>query len=799
MNDLKFAIRQLLKNPGFTAVAVLTLALGIGACSSIFSMLDGVLFRPLPFPEPDRLVQIHETLPDGSLNGSSGGAFLDWREHHPGFDSVALINPVTRNLRDDGAPERLNGLEATHEFLDVLRVQPLLGRGFMATEDQPGGDPRVVLLSEETWQARFGGSPSALGAKLRLDEVLHTVVGILPTGTLPRGVWSREPAQFVIPSIAQRTVKGRYSRSEHWAMVYGRLSPGTSLGQADAGLKAVRQRLNPDYPAYKREWGVSVQSLHGRLAVGPRPALLMLMGAVGVLLLIACANVANLLLARTRNRQQEIAVRSALGASPRRILRQVLTESLLLAGVGGLAGTLASVWGIQVLGRVASEFLPGGMIPQLDFRVLGFSVLLTLVTGLLFGILPAWQTRRPDLNEVLKSGGRSSSASGRHRTQSILVISEVALTVILLVSAGLLLRSLAKAVNADLGFEPRHALAFDLALPESTYPDDRKRLAFSREVLAAIQALPGVENVGTGMGVPFGGGAYGERVRRTGQPRDNNDPIARINYVSAGYLEAIGARLRAGRMLSEHDDQEGAPRAIVVNESTARRFFPGQNPLELSLSMLGNDWTVVGVVADVPDLRVDVPSDLFLYVPHVFNTARFSIVVRTSLPPLRLVEGIRREIQRLDQGLPLANVRTLDGALTASLGDRRVVLGLIAALAGAALLLAGIGLYGVMAYSVALRRRELSIRIALGAARSEVLRMIMREALRLVSVGAVVGVVGALAASRMLVSQLFQMSRQDPLVITGTLCVVIVMALLACWVPAWRAARVDPVVALRSE
>jgi predicted permease len=799
MNDLRFATRQLLKNPGFTAIAVLTLALGIGASGAIFSLLDGVLFRPLPFPEPHRLVEIYETRSDGSPNSPSGGVFLDWREQHPGFDSVALISPVSRNLRGEGEPERLNGLQATHEFLDVLGVEPLLGRGFLTTDDRPGGDNHVVILSEEIWRVRFASSASVLGSTLRLDEVPHTVVGVLPMGTLPRGVWSREAAQFVVPAVAQRAVTGRYSRSEHWAMVYGRLSRGVSLGQANAGLKALRQQLDSEYPPYKREWGVIVQPLRERLAGGPRPTLLLLMGAVGVLLLIACANVANLLLARARNRRQEIAVRAALGATPRRILRQVLTESLLLASVGGIAGAIISVWGIGLLGRVASEFLPGGMVPQLDFRVLTFSALLTLLTGCIFGILPAWQARRPDLNEVLKSGGKNSSASGRHRTQSILVISEVAMTVVLLSSAGLLLRSLANAVSMDPGFEPRHALAFDLSLPETTYPDDRARLAVSREVVEAIRALPGVQSVGTGMGVPLGGGAFGEGVRRTDQPGDKNAPIARINYVSAGYLEAIGARLKAGRVLSETDDRDGAARAIVVNESVVRRFFQEKDPIGRTLSLLGNEWTIVGVVADVPDRRVDVPSDLFLYVPQVFNAARFSVVVRSAVPPLSLVNGIRREIQRLNPGLPLANIRTLDSALNASLGDRRVVLGLISAFAGAALLLACVGLYGVMSYSVALRRRELSIRLALGAARTDVLQLIFRDALRLVSIGAILGILGAFLAARMLASQLFQITRQDPMVIAATLGIVGLIALLACWVPAWRAANVDSVEALRTE
>ncbi len=545
MNDLKFAFRQLLKNPGFTAVAVLTLALGIGASTAIFSTLDAVLFRPLPYPEPDRLVQLYEALPDGSLNSASGGVFLDWREHHDDFDSVALISPVTCNLRGDRSPERLNGLEATHEFLGVLGIQPILGRGFLPTDDRPGGDNQVVIIAEEIWRARFGGSESILGSTLTLDEVPHTVVGVLPRGALPRAVWSPDAAGFVVPAVARRAADGRYSRSEHWASVYGRLKPGVSIEKADAGLKGLKQQLNSEYPAYKREWSAAVRSIHDRLASGPRPTLLMLVGAVMVLLLIACANVANLLLARARNRQQEIAVRAALGASPRRIVRQVLTESLVLAAVAGLAGTLLSIWGISILGRLTGDLLPGGMTPRLDLRVLLFSFLLTGATGFLFGILPAWQARRPNLNEALKNGGKNSTGGNRHRTQSVLVVAEVALTVMLLSAAGLLLRSLSNAVNADPGFEPEHTLAFDLSLPESAYPTDEARFAFSREVVDRLRALPGVESAGTGMGVPFESGAYGEYVSRANHRHRRQSP--RTNQLRLGRLSrSLGRSVDGG-------------------------------------------------------------------------------------------------------------------------------------------------------------------------------------------------------------------------------------------------------------
>jgi len=388
MTDLNFAFRQLIKNPGFTIVAVLTLAIGIGANTAIFSTLDAVLFRPLPYSDPDRLVQLYETLPKGDLNNVSGGVFLDWRKHQTQFESIALITEVTRNLRTDSAADRLNGLEATHEFLRVLGIQPLLGRGFLPDDERFGGDNQVVMLTEELWQSRFGRSTLILGHTLVLDEVPYVVIGVLPRGTLPHGIWSQREALFVVPAVPKPEAGGKYSRSFHWAAVYGRLKPKATILQADTELKTIKEQVDRDYPGYKREWSATVRSLHDRLSSGPRPVLLMLAGAVAFVLLIACANVANLLLARATVRRQEIALRMALGANGRRIVRQVMTESLALAAIGGAAGTVLSVWGIHLLRRLTFDILPGAMAPQLDGRVLAFSLLLAVCTGLLFGILP---------------------------------------------------------------------------------------------------------------------------------------------------------------------------------------------------------------------------------------------------------------------------------------------------------------------------------------------------------------------------------------------------------------------------
>ncbi len=799
MNDLKFAFRQLVKHPGFTAITVLTLALGIGACTTIFSVLDAVLLRPLPFPEAHRLVQLHEVMPEGSLNGVAGGVFLDWREHQTSFDDVALINPTLRNLQGDGAPERLEGLEATHEFLQVLGLQPVLGRGFRPEEDRPGGDNHVVLLTEEEWQSRFGGALSAVGQTVRLDGVPHTIIGVLPRQTAPRGVWSPFPTRFVVPAVANRTANGKYSRSYHWASVYGRLKLGVSVEQADRALKDLKRQLNPQYPGYKKDWSATVQPLQERVAGPTRPVLLLLMTAVSVVLLISCANVANLMLVRAWSRRQEVAVRAALGATASRILRQVLTESILLSALAGIAGVLLAVWGIQLTGYLIHDLLPIGLTPQLDWRVLLFSVGLALVTGLLAGLLPGWQSRRPDLTESLKSGGNSVTRRGRFGAQSALVVAEIALTVVLLAAGGLLLRSLANAIRTDPGFEPARALAFDLALPELAYPDDNARFAFSERLLEQLRALPAVDSAGTGMGVPFSGGSFGEGVGRADAPPAESKPIASINYVSPGYLEALGVRLLSGRSLLASDDRPKAARAIVINEATARRFFPNEDPVGRKLSMLGAPWEIVGVSANVPNRQLDTDPGLMLYVPHVFNTVRYSVVLRTKANPLSLVGGIRQALQQLDPALPLANVRALDESLAGSMAPRRVILALIGSFSGIALLLACLGIYGVMSYAVATRRRELSIRLALGAARHEISGLILREASLLAAFGVIIGLAGTLIATRLLSSQLYRVSAHDPLVLAIAPALVALVALAACWWPARRAATANPIEALRSE
>ena len=798
-HDARYASRMLRRTPAFTLVAVLVLALGIGASTSIFSALDAVLLRPLPYPEADRLVEVFEVNDTGRRNGVSGGVFRDWEAHSTSFDGLVLTGPITANLQGADTLERVTGLEVTSRFLRVFGLQPLLGRGFLPAEETYGGPTDVVLITEELWDSHFGRDAAIVGRTIVLDQVPRTVIGILPRGALPH----REVAFFVPAVLAPDSA--RAGRSSHWATVIGRLKRGVTPREADAELKALRARLAGEYPAYKQRWGVGVRPLHEMLVSGPtraagtpRQLVLVLVACVGLVLLIACANIASLLLARAQHRQPEIALRAALGAGAGRIVRQVLTESLVLAAIGGAAGVALAYWGVELLRRLTLDMLPQALTPRLDGRVLVFSVLVTVVTGVLFGVLPALRARRPDVNDALKRGGRSATGAGRHRTQSLLVAAEIALTVVLLVSAGLLLRSLARMGAVDPGFDADRVLAFDLSLPAATYPSTDERLAFSRGLLGRIRALPGVDAAGAGQAIPFAGGGYGEYVRRPDQPADRDIVIGRVDFVSEGYLEALGTRLLGGRTFRDADNRPDA-RVAVISETTAATFFADRDPLGAPLVVAGQTYDVIGVMADTVYLALDADRQPFVYLPQALDPSVSAIVVRAGGDPLSLAGAVRRELRRLDPGLAMANTRSLDQSMSDSMSARRVVLGLIGGFAVAALALACVGLYGLMAYSVATRRRELCIRMALGAERQDVIRLVLRDGMRLTAIGLAAGLVVSLGAARLLTSQLYQVRGYDPAALAGTVVVIALVALIACWLPAQRGSLASPMSVLRAE
>ena len=790
--DAGHGLRLLRRSPGFALVAILTLALGIGANTAIYSVLDAVLLRPLPYPEPDRVMMVSEVRADGGQNSVAGGAFLDWRAHQTTFDALTMTTPVSYNLRGE-VPERLTGMEVSHEFLTVLGISPLLGRGFLPDDDRPGGRTDVVLITEDLWRSHFGADAGIVGRTLVLDEVPRTVIGVLP-----RGAWMVKDHVFFVPlALAPGSDRGdRGGRSGHWGGVFGRLATTATIVSAGADLKRIKQQLNREYPEFKQKWSVMVQPVTEVIGGLARTPMLILLGAVALVLLIACANVANLLLARGCHRQQELAVRAALGASGGRLVRQVLTENLMLAVLGGLAGIVVAYVGLDMLRRFTDDALPITLTPRLDLQVLLVSLGITVVTGPLVGLLPALRARRPDLSSAMNSGSKGASSGGRQRTQSLLVAAEVALTVVLLASAGLLLRSLAKAASVDPGFEPSRILAFQVSLPDVSYESREKRLAFTEDLLTRLRALPGVDGAGTAMAIPFVGGGYGEYFYR--ESRDETGAVlGRMDFVSPGYLEALGTRLLTGRHFTDADNRIGGPRVAVISEWTMRRFFPAGDAIGQRVTVQGQQWQIVGVVADVVDRRLDVPRGAFAYVPSAFNTSQISVIVNTSLDPMSLVATVKAEVARLDPGVAVASPRSLDRAMAESMTQRKIVLALVGVFASSALLLAAIGLYGVMAYAVATRRREFGIRMAFGAVRRDLIRQVLGGGLRMTVVGLVAGLVGAIGVARLLASELYQVTGTDPLVIAGTMATVLAVAILACSVPAWRASRFQPMAALR--
>ena len=792
--DLRFAFRQLRKSPGFTTVAIVTLAIGIGANTAIFSAIDAVLLRPQPYPEPERLVNIFERLPGGEKNPVSGSAFIDWRDHQKKFEGLFLYSYDQLDLTELGEPEKINALSVSSAFDSVLGVRPLLGRGFTPEDDQVGGQNNVVVLTERFWRTRLGASPAVVGQTLRLDGVPHAIIGVMPDRA-----WFQSSVAIFVP-YALWPGSYRTSHEVNRAHGLGRLAPGVSLTQAQAELNSIKQSLESTYPAHKQKWGVLLQPMQDFLAQKSKPVLLLLLGAVGLVLLIACANVANLLLARASTRQREIAVRAALGASGARLMRQVVTESLLLSLLGGAGGILLAMGSIQLLGTLGARYLPATMTPQVDLRVLGFSLLVSCGTGLLFGIFPALSVRRPDLNQALNSGSRGATDGRRTRSQSSLVVAEVALTVLLLVGTGLLVRSLVRAVTADPGIDPRNVLMFGLTMPYGgKYGDAEKRLAFLERVTEEIRSVPGVGAVATTDSLPFSNGGQGYFYSLEEQPETRQDRAGAIKYVSPGYLETLGARLVRGRFITGSDNRPNAPRVLVINQRLVDVLFGQADPIGRHLNVAHQAWEIVGVAADMRIEGLPTAPRPTFYAAQAHFPWGSAFMVRTQGDPLATAGAVAAAVHRLDAGLPLDQLRTLEHAMEESLGPQKLILKLIGAFATTALLLASIGLYGVMSYAVANRQREMSIRLALGAARPDIMRLIVGNGVRLMAVGLGLGLLVAVASAQYLASRLASVNAFDPLVFLGAALILSVVTLLACWLPARRATNADPMIALRAD
>jgi predicted permease len=798
--DVGYAVRRLRQAPGFTLVAVATLALGIGATSAIFSVVHAVLLSPLPFPEADRLVQVAQTW-EGHPVVHSPQNFLDVAAQSTSFSGLAALDSSGFTLTGQGAPTRLDGAEVSASFFDVLRVPPLLGRGFVEGENEPGRN-RVAVLGHALWRDRFGADPGVVGRTISLDRQPHVVVGIAPAGfRYP------EDAELWRPMEHDDVFRSR-SRGAWYLTVVGRLRTGATLEGARQEVSTIAERLARAYPADNEGVGGTVVPLLEATVGESRRALLVLLGAVGLVLLVACVNVANLLLARVTSRETELAVRAALGAGRGRLVRQLLTESLLLALVGGAAGLLLAARIVDGIVALQPEGVPRLAEVGVNGAAVSFAVVLSLAASLLSGAFPALHTSRRATAQALRQGSRGILVGGRGDLRGALVVGQIALAMVLLAGSGLLLRSFARLRHVDPGFRTENALAFRLSLPDSAYPEDAQRLAFHDELQRRLGALPGVRAVGAVAGLPLAGSRFNISFTVDGRPAvpPSQQPTMEVRIATPGYFRTLGIPVRRGRAFTEGDGPE-SPQVVVLSESAVRRFFPDEEPIGRTIRLgLGRGrgrragGEVVGVVGDVKDLGLAAASPPEIYVPYAqFPIQSMDVVVRTDVPPRSLASAAERLVHGLDAELPVARVATLDEVLARSVSGPRFHALLLGSFAAVALFLAALGLFGVMSCAVAQRTREIAVRVALGATRGEMLRMVLRDALVLGTAGVALGLGGALLLSRAIASLLFALSPRDPATLAAVAAVLLATALVASYLPARRATRVDPVIALRSE
>jgi putative ABC transport system permease protein len=808
LQDVRNALRQLSNKPGFTAVAVITLALGIGANTAIFSVVDAVLIRPLPYPNANRLVMIWEKrLPDGeSQNVTSPATFLNWRERSNVFEQIAACFNTTAILTGGATPERLSVQNVSPNLFSMLSVSAALGRTLQASMDSVDGANDVVVLSSELWQRRFGSDPRIVGSNILLDGKPQTVVGVMPRGFqffVKHGSFGQEQAEVWAPmtfSEKSRSFHGRYLQA------IGLLRPGVSLPQAQAAMTSLALSLEAQDPESMKNWTFNLVPLRSQLVGAIQPALRVLLGAVGLVLLIACANVGTLLLARSKSRSHEIAIRVALGAKPWQITRQVLTESFLLAAMSGAAGLLLARWSASALFAVA----PKGLIPlegaQVDLRVLAFTAGIAALTGLLFGSVPALQASGARPNEELKEGGRSDS-EGIHgrRTRNSFVVAEIALALVLLAGSGLLIRSFNRLLAVDPGFQSKGILTARVELPSSKYKDDPKISEFYAQLLERIRQLPGVRFASADAYLPFTGGIAGTGVDVEGRPPlpPAEQPEVDVAIVEPHFFETLGIPVLSGRSFTDREARE-VTHTTVISESMAKKLWPNEDPIgkRVTIHMKDQDVPsqVVGVVGDVKHAGLDAEVHPTAYWPHPELAYSFmTLVIRTDGDPLALAPAVRQAVWSLDRDQPVVDLRTMEDLLWASLARARFSTVVLAVFAGMALLLAITGIYGVVSYSVAERTREIGIRVALGAQRTDVLQIVLRQGLVLAGSGIAIGAAAALAATRLMASLLFGISPSDPLTFASVAGLLIAVALSACYVPARNAMKVDPMVALRYE
>lgn len=807
IQDLRYAARSLLNSRGFTVVAVLTLALGIGANTAIFSVVNGVLLAPLPYHEPERLVTVNHFYPSlNNLRASvSVPGFRDYSARTDIFASAAVENFTAMNFTGAAEPVRVNVTRVTGQFFPLLGVQPALGRSLRPDEAEAGKN-HVVVLTWGFWQRTFGGDRTVLGRKLILDNENYEVVGVMPLSF--RDFFTNRTDLFA-PIIFDPADFADSRRTNEYLSFIGRLAPGVTVERAQAELHTFATQLRTTYTDnYASDWDLKVTALSDEAARGVRSGLLILLGAVGFVLLIACANVANLQLARTAARARDIAVRVALGASPKRLVRYLLTESVVLALAGGAVGVVLAVWGVPALLSLNAGNLPATAQVGVDARVLGFALLVSLGTGLLFGLAPAVQMARTDLHESLKEGGRSVGHRSSLRLRRALVVSTVALALTLLVGAGLLIRSFARVVGVDPGFRPDHLLTFSVSLPSVKYSNDTVRARVLDRLAKTLAATPGVVSAGGTSNIPFGGNwSTGSFSVEGYQPPPNTpSPWGDMRLATPGYLPTMRVPLKAGRQFTDADGA-GTPAVCIVDEETVRRYWPNSDPIgkRITFNNLTDSsirWIqVVGVVGHMAHEGLDAQKRVQVYFPVAQNGGIpfLGFTVRTTGDPLAALGVVRDAVRSVDPDLPLANVNSMDRLIDLSTGSRRFAMLLLGGFALLAMVLASIGLYGVMSYTVTQRSRELGVRLALGADRRAVLGLVLAQGFRLALAGVGLGLVVAVAVTRLMKNMLFNLSATDPLTFLSIALLLVLVALVASYLPARRATRLDPIAALRAD
>jgi putative ABC transport system permease protein len=800
VKDIRYGFRSILRRPGFSLVAIIMLALGIGANSAIFSVVNGVLWRPLPYPKPQQLVMAwtnHQARGGPAQEWFSPPEIDDWRAQNKVFSQFSALNNWVPTLTGRAEPESLVGAAVSHDMFNLLGITPARGRTFLAEEDQPNAS-KVVIVSDEFWRSRFNSDPNIVGKSISLNEESYQIVGVMPAGF-------RFP---IIPGVqVWRTLRPGLNPSCGRGCItlraIARMKDNVTIEQAQADVSTIASRLATEYPDSNSKVGAALVPFHEQLVGNIKRPLLVLLGAVGFVLLIACANVANLMLARAATREREMALRSALGASRARVIRQLLTESSLLAGAGAAMGLALAYWLLRLLLFISPPGTPGLDQIAIDASVLGFTVLMAALTGIIFGLAPALQLSKVDLNRSLKDTGKGTPGGMRAgRLRGALVVAEVALALLLLIGSGLLMKSFILLQRVDPGFNPDHVVTLRLILSRTPYPNIPQVVNFYEQLLDRVKAVPGVQSAATISTLPLSGNQSDTNFLIEGQPAPppNQEPSAWFNSVSPGYFQAMQLRMVKGRTFSESDNEK-SPLVAIVSEAMARKYWPNEDPLGRRIGRGPDKWReIVGVVRDVKHFGLDTDAPPTMYFPMRQVPARgMDVVVRTTGDPLSMAPALRQQVWAGDRNLAIANLGTMNDLVASSITQQRFILTLLACFAGLALLLAAVGIYGVMSYAVTQRTHEIGIRMALGARVGDVLRLVFRQGLVLTLIGVAIGIALAFALTRLMSSLLFGVTPTDAFTFATVAGALLLVALVACLVPARRATKVDPLIALRYE